>query len=795
MTIRNLQYMFAPASIAVIGASSRPGSIGAILLNNLLAGGFRGPVYPVNPKYDTLAGLPCHRNLSTLPQMPELALICTPPRTIPDLIAELGERGTKAAIVLTAGLEREAGRHDASLRQAMLDAARPHLLRILGPDCLGLLVPGIGLNAGIAQVDALPGKLGFVSQSDGLATGILDWARARGIGFSRFIAPGDCADVDVGDILDYLAGDSETHAILLCVDQIGPSRKFMSAARAAARVKPVLVLKPGRTPESADEVYDAAIRRAGMLRVATTEELFDAVETLARALPRSGDRLAILTNGGGPGMLAADALRAAGGQLAGLSEQTVRTLDSLMSVSWSDGNLVDIGGNAGVERYVKALEALLQEPHADAVLLIHAPTALVSSSDIAAALAPLAAQSERNVLSCWLGGGAVALARKLFADAAIPVYDTPEEAVRGFMQIVQYQRNQELLMQVPAKAHKDFVPDREAVQTIVDAALAEGREWLAADEAAAILKAYGMALVVEANHADTDALFAGVLADPVFGPVILFGRDDDRAVGLPPLNMVLAQDMIARTRAGRRLRESGRDPANLNRIARALVDMSHLIADVPQIAELTIDPALPAAHNLIVRGIRIRVVATSVSGVDRFAIRPYPNEQEEWISWQGEPLLLRPIKPEDGTAHVAMFNALAPEDIRYRFFSRMRGLQPAQLARLTQIDYDREMAFIATRRDADGVDETLGVVRAFAGPDKLSAEFAVSVRSDLKGMGLGPILMHKLIAYCRSIGIRELTGETLSQNQSMLNLASRCGFAISGGADGSTMQMGLKLGS
>lgn len=783
MTTRNLQHLFAPVSVAVIGASLRPSKIGTVLLNNLLAGGFRGKVYPVNPKYDTLAGLPCHHNVGRLPQTPELALICTPPRTVPGLIAELGERGTKAAIVFSAGLDDEVDKRGINLRQAMLDAARPHLLRILGPDSIGLLAPAIGLNASYAQTDALPGKLGFVSQSQGLATGILDWAKARGIGFSRFIVPGDCADVDVGDILDYLAADNDTQAILLCIEQIGSARKFMSAARAAARVKPVLVLKSGRTPAAADESFDAAIRRAGMLRVATTEELFDAVETLARALPRSGDRLAILTNGGGPGALAADALLAAGGQLAALSLPT----------TWPRGNPLDLGAAAGAEPYANATTALLAASEVDAVLVIHAPTVLASADAIADAVATQAAHSPRNLLTCWLGGKSAEAARNRFAAAGMPTYDTPEEAVRGFMQIVQYQRNQKLLMQVPAKAHREFVPDRALAQAAVDAALAGGRAWLDEAEAAAILTAYGMALVVEAHHADTDDLSAGMMIDAVFGPVIVFGRGDDRAVGLPPLNMVLAQDMIARTRAGRRLQQDAHDPANLNRIARALVDISHLIADIPQIVELAIDPARPDAHGVVVRALHIRVAATDVAGIDRFAIRPYPDELEEWINWQGQPLLLRPIKPEDGAAHVTMFNALAPEDIRYRFFSRMRGLQPAQLARLTQIDYDREMAFIATCRDEQGVDATLGVVRVFAGPDKQQAEFAVSVRSDLKGKGLGPILMHKLIAYCRSIGVRQLNGETLPDNLAMQNLARRCGFTIDNNAGGGAVYMRMSL--
>lgn len=889
MTIRNLRYLFAPASVAVIGASLRPHSIGTIALNNMMAGGFTGPIYPVNPKYESLAGMPVYPKIARLPQVPDLALICTPPKTVPGLIRELGERGTRAAIVLSDGFPGEA-KENARLRQAMLDAARPHLLRILGPDSVGLLVPGIGLNASIAHTGALPGKIAFVSQSGALVSAILDWAKSRGIGFSTFISLGEGIDTDVGDILDYLAGDADTHAILLYIEDIRAARKFMSAARAAARGKPVLVLKAGRVTESAqaagahagalvdaDAVYDAAIRRAGMLRVFSTEDLFDAVETLARARPMPGNRLAIVANGGAPGVLATDALIAGGGELAQLSDATVEALDAALPPAWSRSNPVNIFDDASPQRYTTAVQALLHEPNADAVLFIHAPTARVPSLEIASAVAPLAKLASRNILACWLGGESVAAARTLFTDAAIPTYDTPEDAVRGFMQIAQYQRNQNLLMQVPASAREDVSPDRARAQAVIRQALEAGRESLTEPEAKSILAAYGMPVVdtrvaadadeaariageigfpvalkilshdighksdvggvalglqdaasvsaaatamrtrvaqrhpgaqlrgyavqAMAQHADTHELSIGVSTDPVFGPVILFGQGGiaaevtaDYAVGLPPLNMVLARDMISRTRVSRLLNGYRNHPAiDVERIARTLVDVSYLITEIPQIVELDINPLLADAQGVLVLDARIRLGATNLEGADRFAIRPYPSEQEEWIDWHGQALLLRPIKPEDGDAHIALFNALAPEDVRFRFFAGLRSLAPSQLARLTQIDYGREMAFIATRKRDDGVHETLGVARIIADPDNVRAEFAIAVRSDLKGKGLGPVLMRKLIAYSKSRGLQELIGEALPENHNMLNLAIRCGFAVNPAPDGDTMLMKLDL--
>jgi len=505
MSVRNLKYLFEPRSVAVIGASHKPLRAGTIVLRNLLHGGFSGQVFPVNPKYDSLEGGAVYPSAAKLPAAADLAIVCTPAQTVPGIIGELGKAGTKAAIVLADGLDHVKNWRGLTMKELMLAAAKPSLLRILGPDSVGLLVPALGLNASVAHTDALPGKIAFVSQSGAMAAGVLDWAKARGIGFSRFISLGDSADVDFGDVLDYLAADPETNAILLYMESIRDARKFMSAARTAARSKPTLVIKAGRMPEgakavashtgaltAADDVYDAAIRRAGMLRVYTTLDLFDAVETLARSRPVRGDRLAIVTNGGGPGVLAVDALIGKQGRLADLSPQAMQALGKLLPAGWSQGNPVDIIGDAPLERYAAAMEIVLREPEADATLLIHAPTALVPSTDIAAAVVPVAKASGRNVFACWLGGEEVAQARSLFSQAGFPSYDTPEEAVRGFMQAAQYHRNQRLLMEVPASVSGTVAEDRATVRAIVEGVLASGRNMLSEPEAKRVLAAYGI---------------------------------------------------------------------------------------------------------------------------------------------------------------------------------------------------------------------------------------------------------------------------------------------------------------
>jgi acetyltransferase len=858
MSVRNLGKLFAPRSVALIGASNRPGSLGT----------------------------------TPLAAAPDLAVICTPPATVPAIIRQLGEKGTRAAIVLSAGLAEARDERGRSLKQAMLDAANPYLLRILGPNSAGLLAPGLGLNASVAHSGALPGRIAFVSQSGALMTGVLDRSRSRGIGFSHFIALGDSSDVDLGDVLDYLASDGATGSILLYVEHLRYARKFMSAARAAARSKPTLVLKAGRAgggeraaaSESGalagmDDVFDAAIRRAGMLRVFTTEQLFAAVETLAHARPLHGERLAIVANGAGPGVLAFDALVCGGGVAATLAPATIERLSAVLPPRVARANPVNLHGDAEPERYRQALEILLQDPNADAVLVVHAPTATVDSADVARAIAPLAKAASRNVLSCWLGGDSLTQAREIASNAGMPTFDTPEDAVAGFLQIVHYRQNQNLLMQVPPSVSSIAASERGMARALVREALAAGRYLLSDPETKAILRAYGMALVetraaqtvddavaaarsigfpvavkilspdvmhksdvggvaldldseqavraaaqrvrkrlgemrpnarfegfsvqAMARRPEGHELILGAATDPVFGPVILFGQGgiavqvaDDHAVALPPLNAVLAREMIDRTRVARLLAGyRNRPPADMDAIVATLVQVSRLVCDIPEIVELDINPLLADADGAIVLDARMRLALADRSGstLDRLAIRPYPRELEETIAWNGAPLLLRPVRPEDGPAHLRFFASLTPDDVRYRMFVRVRELQPSQLARFTQIDYDREMAFIATRPGPDGLPETLAVGRVVADPDNVSAEFAVTVRSDLKGHGLGRILMQKLIDYCRARGTREIVGEVLPQNSRMIALVRKLGFVVSPSGEEGVRKLTLTL--
>ena len=893
MSIRNLDSLFDPQSVVVIGASERPFSVGGTLWHNMRSSGFAGRIFPVNLKYKELSGQRCYARVADLPETPELAVICTPPGTVVELIQQLAKRGTQAVVVISAGLT-------AAQKQAMLDAARPTLMRILGPNCVGLLSTHARLNASFAHIPARPGELAFVSQSGALVTAMLDWAEARQIGFSHFVSLGEHADVDFGDMLDYLANDAHTRAILLYIESIEQARKFMSAARAAARNKPVIVVKAGRSAQGqkaaashtgalagADDVVDAAIARAGMLRVDSLEELFLAAEILTRYKAPIGDRMTVLTNGGGIGVMAADAAATLGVPLAELGAPLVQALDRVLPANWSRGNPVDIIGDAPAQRYVDALNVLARHPQDTGTLLfIHAPTAIVPSTDIARAMVPAIqppGQRPLPLISGWVGGPAVAEARALFTQAGIACYDMPEQAVAAIGMLQRYARNQTELSEAPpaTQLYNGSTPDVARVRQLVQGVLASGRDMLTEPEAKAVCAAYHIpvvatrtvpadaeaaaaeaarigfpvvikilsedishksdvgGVVLNLNDADdvrtaaaamlarvakshpqariegftvqamvrrkqAQELIIGASIDPSFGPVILFGQGGtavevlkDSAMALPPLNAPLARTLIERTRVARLLK-GYRDvpPADREAVVATLMAVSQLLADVPEVAELDINPLIVNHEGAIALDARVRVSARLPAGAANFAIRPYPAELTETIDWQGQRLTLRPVRPEDEARHRAFVDSLAPEDLRMRFFYSRRVMARSELARLVQVDYTREMAFIATVTGAHGEETTLGVARAIADPDNIGAEFGIILRPEMKGTGLGRVLMDKLIRYQRAAGTQQLVATVLTENERMRQLGQALGFSERATpGDASTQELVLELQS
>jgi acetyltransferase len=878
MTIRNLDYALRPRSVAVIGASAQPGTVGQVLTENILASGFAGPIYLVNPHQAKIGGKKCFADVAALPEAPELAVIATPPDTVPALIEQLGAKGTRAVVVITAGLSPE-------IKQAALNAARPYCLRIIGPNSLGIAVPGIGLQANFGLSRASPGKLAFLSQSGALITGILDWAAARDIGFSYVVSMGDMADVDVGDLLDFLAADIATSAILLYLETIPAARKFMSAARSAARAKPVIVIKSGRYQESAraaathtgalagsDAAVGAAFRRAGLVRVEELEELFAAAETLSCLKPVQGNELLIVTNGGGAGVLAVDDLISSGGRLALLPDGTITRLDKVLPATWSRSNPIDMIGDALPKRYEDTLDVVLADCEADAILVINCPTALASSTDAAQAVIDAIARAPSRerlppILTNWLGEVAAAGGRRKFREAAIPTYESPTDAVRGFFYLWQYTQAQEALMRTPPRETERTHVAEEAARTIMRTAAAEGRTLLTEPEAKAVLSAYGIPTVAtrvagtpedveriaatlldqtgsvavkilsddishkseiggvrlglrtpqDARHAaqrmqeraaelrpearlkgftvqptlarpKAHELLVGVYEDRLFGPMILFGAGGtateiirDTAVALPPLDRELARDLMEQTRIFKLLKGYRDQPSTeLSAIEETLVRLSQLVVDCPAVKELDINPLLADELEVIALDARIRIdpAAVETQGPNpRLAIRPYPNQWEAWAGTDnGYRIFIRPVRPADEHLYGAFIEKLSPDDIRFRFLAPRKEFSHKVIARFTQIDYARAMAFVALDKDQK---ELLGVARLAADPDYVTGEYAILVRSDLKGTGIGWALMRHLIRYAEKEGLRELTGDVLASNQPMLEMCRALGFHIS----------------
>lgn len=870
MSVRNLDALMNPGSVALVGASDREGSLGSLIWRNLTRAGFNGMLYPVNPRRKSVGGIVAYKDFAALPEAPDLAVIVTPPQQVPAIIAEAGAAGTRAAVIISAGFSPE-------LRQQALDAARPHLMRLQGPNCLGLILPPSGFNGSFAQLMPASGGVAFLSQSGAILTSVIDWAGPRGIGFSHLVSLGEMADVDFGDLLDYLAIDPNVTAILMYAEAITHARKFMSAARRAARVKPVIVIKAGRHPQSAkavsshtgamagsDAVYDAAFLRAGMLRVYGLPQLFTAVETLAqlKVLPK-GDRAAIITNGGGIGILATDAAIDSGVALAEIGPATMAKLDAVLPATWSRGNPVDIIGDAPPERYGAALAALLDDPGNDAIIALNCPTATSDASHSAAAVIEAYAKSPKPLFTAWIGQATAAEARAMFSRFHIPSFETPEAAVRGFSHVVRYRRSQELLMETPPSMPTSFAFDAKAVERIIAPALSEGRTMLTSPEAQAVLAAYGIAtsgteiasdaaaagdiaerlggpvavkilspeishksdvrgvaldlagraevekvaaeIIDRAREMRPDARILGVTVEPMvrrtgglelivgvtedeqFGPVVLFGEGGtaveiigDRALALPPLNLKLARDLMASTRVWKRL--SGyrdRPRADIDAIALTLVKVAQLIVDIPQVAELDINPLLADPSGAIAVDARIRLKHSDLPGAARLAISPYPRELEtDFTTSDGTNFLLRPIVPEDEPQVQALITRLSPEAIRFRYFSTIRELSHRDAARFTQIDYDREMALVLTTHGDAGKVPIHGVVRLMADPDNELAEYSIVVEDRLTGRGVGTALMHRIVAYAGARGIREVFGYVMKGNANMLTVCQALGFTV-----------------
>jgi len=871
-----MRRMFDPTTIAVIGASESEGSVGRTIMENAMASAGR-TVYPINPKHPTILGLPTHATIGDVAEEIDLAMVATPAATVPDVLAECVAAGVHGAIVVSAGFS-ETGEAGTALEERIREVLRDSTMRVVGPNCLGIIRPTVGLNASFLQINPDPGNIALISQSGALGTGMLDWAIDAHVGFSMFASVGAMVDVDFADLVDFLGEDEQTRSILIYMESIGNARRFMSAARGFARNKPIIVLKPGRYAESAraalshtgamaggDEIYEAAFRREGVVRVHEVADLFHAAAVLdSHRLPQGRD-VAIVTNAGGLGVMATDALVEHGGRLACLSEATMATLDAALPAYWSHANPIDVLGDAGSDRFVTAVKACLADDAINGILLIYTPQGNARPDDMARQVSALAQGSEKPLVTVLMGGDTVREGRRIFSEAGVPTYETPEDAVKTYLGMYRYSRNLELLYETPSELAIDVAPPRHNLQAMLRRIAKTGRLVLTEEESKRFLTTYGMPVIEQRTaHSVDEALQAaeeigfpvvlkivshdithknaaggvevGICSEPdlmrayaeilervkerepdaviegiavqkmvrhvdyelilgmkkdlQFGSVIVFGaggtgaeRLADFSVSLPPLNQVLARRMMEETRIFRSLQRppKGVTQPDLNAIDELITELSNLVVDFPEIAEIDVNPVVISGGKPIAVDARIVIDTSVLDGAPEtphLVITPYPTRYiTPWKLADGTELLLRPIKPEDEPMIAEMLATMGEESLRSRFFEGVPQFTHDRLVRFANNDYEREIAMIAELAEP-GHKRIIGVGRLIGDPERGAGEFTVLVHDEFQGRGLGFKLVDLLIGIAEEKGFAQIAGSFTEDNERMRELTDALGFRV-----------------
>jgi acetyltransferase len=867
MNARQLNTLFNPKSIAVIGASDTPGRVGYSLFRNLIANGFSGSVYPVNPNRDLVQSVKAFPNMAALPQKVDLAIIATRAPTVPDMVNECIASGVLSAVVISAGFS-EAGEEGNRLVDQIRQSVESSGMALLGPNCLGFIRPKLNLNASFSRKMPHKGGMAFISQSGALCSAVLDWSVKEHVGFSYFVSVGEMADIGFHDLIDYFGNDPDTKAILIYMETLTQARSFMSAARSFARTKPIIVLKVGRSQEGAkaalfhtgsitgnNQIFDAIFKRAGVLRVGSIAELFDCAKNLSMQRRPTGNRLVIVTNAGGPGVIATDALMDQRGTLAELAPETLRFLDENMPPFWSRANPIDMLADADALRYGKAVKACLRDPNVDGILAILTPQAMTDAAAIARELVGIAKGAYKTVLASFMGEDDVAEGRRILVQGKIPAYEKPEDAVRSFLNMVEYQRNLRLLTETPATIPHAFTPNTADNRKIISDIASSGRVILTAPEVREILTNYDIPVPrggLVKNPREARALAAGIgfpvvmkivspdiiyerdvggiisdiqteeeidpaydrimdavrskapdarifgmyieemiekryelligsKKDPIFGPVIVFGMGGvavdvfkDTNIGIPPLNMSLAQQLIDGTKISTLLKGyRGTAAVDVAAIQFLLYKFAYLVMDFPEISEMDLNPFAVDERGGIVLDAKIildeKVAGKTVKPFSHMVICPYPREYERTVLIRrGRSVLLRPIRPEDEPMQEEMFKTFSAETKRFRFFGPVKESHE-MLARYTQIDYDREMAIIAELTE-DGRKRMAGVVRLIADPYNETAEYAIVIGDPWQRQGLGTIMTRHILEIARNRGIKKVYAYLLEDNVKMLDL-------------------------
>jgi acyl-CoA synthetase (NDP forming)/RimJ/RimL family protein N-acetyltransferase len=792
-----LQRLLVPRAVAVVGAG--PGdAIGPRLLENLVAGGFEGAVHAVDvPGAERFPGVGVRRSLAEVDRAVDLAILATPVGALRDAVRACADRGVGGAVV-PAGIPGASvrGAGDPGATRALLEEAERGGLRLVGPNSVGIARPGARLQATLTNgaAPAAPGGLGLVSQSGAVCASALDWAAGHRIGFSTVLSLGDAVDVDFGEALEFLALDPDTQAVVLYVETVRSPRALLSGLRLAARIKPVVVVKAGRRgtaaghePAMSDDAFDAALARTGAVRVPTLRTMFQAATLLGTPRPVAGNRLAVLTNARGLGLLAADRAADLGVAVPPLAAETRARLDEVLPPAGDHSNPVDLLGDADPPRYGAAVERCLTDPNVDAVLALLAPQALSLPRETAEAVIAAGRSKRKPVFACWVGEGSVHAARSRFVEAAVPEYASPESAVEAFAILANHARNQELMRQLPGPLALDAVPYLDRARDIVAAALARGRVDLTTAEQQRLLAA------IDVRDRNTSGqrvrgteLHVGVGRDPVFGPVIRFGRGGasglvgEPVVAIPPLDTVIIETLVRTSRLAPLFSaEGGMGAAARAAFERTLWALSELVSELPEIRELEISPLVVAGGEVYAGGARVTVAARPAGAgrYDHMAIHPYPSDlTERWELPGGAVVRVRPIRPEDAEMEASFVRNLSDHARHFRFGTAMKELTREMLVRFTQIDYDRELALLGLVEQG-GRETEIAVARyARTGPD--SADVAIVVADAWQGKGLGRRLLVRLLELARARGIRRVEGEMLSENLPIRNLLASLGFTF-----------------
>ncbi len=880
MSVENLDRVFKPKSIAVIGASNKLGTPGYNIFRNLIGSGYEGVVFPVHPSNESIQGVQAYKNVQDIPKIADLAIIATPSKIVPDVVEQCGKKGIKGFVIISAGF-KEIGKKGIELEQTLLDIRKKYNLRIIGPNCVGFILPFLNLNATFARSMPLKGNIALFSQSGAICGAILDWAAASNVGFSSFVSVGSMLDIDFGDLIDYFGMDIHTRSIVLYIESITNARKFMSAARSFARTKPIIVIKSGRFKEGAkaasshtgamageDSIYDAAFKRAGIVRVKHITDLFNCSSILAKQPRPTGPNIVIVTNAGGPGVLATDAVIEQGGKIAQLSKETLEKLNDFLPSHWSKGNPVDIIGDSNEDIYQRTIEVCLEDKNVDGLLTICVPQVVADPRKLADRLIYISKKSVKPIMVSFPGEESVYHARQILNRNNVPAYPNPEEAVESYMYLYHYARNLELLYETPEELDVIQLPsDKEKLKNIITNAIGEKRSLLNEIESKEFIEKYGIQTtkpIFAKNESDVvktakkigypvvmkihsedishksdsggvildiqceedlkssfkemiknvkksvpnanikgvtlqkmvknkgTELIIGSKKDPIFGSVILFGMGGiytelykDKAIGFPPLNQVLAQRIIEKTKAYSLLKGFRNiPPVNINKVEETLINFSQMIIDHPEIQEVDINPLIASGEDLLAIDARI-VIDKHPKNKPHLIIGTYPSKYVKKIKLKdGTEVLLRPIKPEDEFLWQDMFDSFSQETVRYRFFRLIKDTPHEYRTRFCNIDYDREIGIVAEITEK-GKRRLIGVTRIIMTPgSEDEAEFALVVSDKWHRIGLGSELLDYTFKIGKDKKLSRIYGIVLKDNTPMISLCREKGFVFSEGDPG-----------